>query len=371
MTALALITAVVLLADATDVEDERADVQERLDAERTAFDALKAQRQSVLTWLDTLERLSRESTARAQALERDVARLTAQVTAAKREGDALQVALREHERRLAPQVVALYRLQRHDTVASVLSAADFAALVKRDRALKTLVRRDVEAFDDVAISARHHRRLLRRIERFEASARTQAKALAVEHAVARSRLTRFNELVASLQAEQNTKSRVIAELEANERELAAMVAELSTATTASGFRSKKGHMPMPTTGLVEVGYGKVINPRFNTVTVQKGIDVRAAAGTPVVAVAQGTVAFAGWLKGYGNVVIVDHGSGYHSLYAHLASAAVEVGNAVEEGEQLGDVGDTGSLKGNYLYFEIRKQGQAVDPQPWLSPEEGP
>ncbi len=68
-------------------------------------------------------------------------------------------------------------------------------------------------------------------------------------------------------------------------------------------------------------------------------------------------------------MIVDHGGNFHSLYAHLANMQVEVGNAVEEGESIGQVGDTGSLKGSFLYFEIRKAGQAVDPLPWLKPEE--
>jgi septal ring factor EnvC (AmiA/AmiB activator) len=68
------------------------------------------------------------------------------------------------------------------------------------------------------------------------------------------------------------------------------------------------------------------------------------------------------------MVIVDHGANYHSLYAHLATSQVDVGTAVEEGETLGTVGDTVSLKGAYLYFEIRKGGQAVDPQPWLKQE---
>jgi murein hydrolase activator len=113
----------------------------------------------------------------------------------------------------------------------------------------------------------------------------------------------------------------------------------------------------------------VVNPRFNTVTVQKGIDIRAAEGAEVHAIGTGSVVFSGWLKGYGNLVIVDHGSAFHSLYAHLSNSQVDVGTAVEEGEKIGQVGDTGSLKGSYLYFEIRKGGQAVDPLPWLKPEE--
>ena len=148
-----------------------------------------------------------------------------------------------------------------------------------------------------------------------------------------------------------------------------MVNDLQSTVGSSGFRARKGQLSFPTKGLVEVGFGKVVNPRFNTVTVQKGIDIRAGEGTEVHTIGAGTVVYAGWLKGYGNLVIVDHGSNYHSLYAHLANSQVEVGNAVEEGEALGQVGDTGSLKGSYLYFEIRKAGQAVDPLPWLKPEE--
>jgi septal ring factor EnvC (AmiA/AmiB activator) len=164
-------------------------------------------------------------------------------------------------------------------------------------------------------------------------------------------------------------SRLIAELEQTEKELAGMVNDMQSTVGTSGFRARKGQLPFPTQGLVEVGFGKIVNPRFNTVTVQKGLDIRAAEGSVVHTVGSGNVVFAGWLKGYGNLVIVDHGGNFHSLYAHLANMQVEVGNAVEEGESIGQVGDTGSLKGSFLYFEIRKAGQAVDPLPWLKPEE--
>jgi septal ring factor EnvC (AmiA/AmiB activator) len=115
-----------------------------------------------------------------------------------------------------------------------------------------------------------------------------------------------------------------------------------------------------------VGFGKVVNPRFNTVTVQKGLDIRAPEGAPVTAVAPGKVVYAGWLRGYGNLLVLDHGGGYHSLVAHLAELGKAVGDGVQRGELLGTVGDTGSLKGAYLYFELRKRGQAVDPAPWLA-----
>ena len=78
-----------------------------------------------------------------------------------------------------------------------------------------------------------------------------------------------------------------------------------------------------------------------------------------------TIAFAGWLKGYGQLVIIDHGDHRHSLVGHLGRIDVSVGDAVQQGTAIGTVGDTGSLRGTVLYFEIRKRGVAVNPTAWL------
>jgi septal ring factor EnvC (AmiA/AmiB activator) len=114
-----------------------------------------------------------------------------------------------------------------------------------------------------------------------------------------------------------------------------------------------------------VGFGRVTDPRFKTVTLQNGVDIAAPAGAPVRAVAAGRVVHAGWFKGYGNLIIVDHGEGFHSLVAHLASMQTAMGEEVAAGAVLGTVGDSGSLKGPYLYFEVRERGRPVDPRVWL------
>ena len=90
-----------------------------------------------------------------------------------------------------------------------------------------------------------------------------------------------------------------------------------------------------------------------------------AAGVPVRAVYSGRVAFAGWYQGFGNLVILDHGEGYHTLYAHLADIRCAAEAVVAQGEILGPVGDTGSLVGPQLYFEVRVEGRAEDPRKWL------
>ena len=104
---------------------------------------------------------------------------------------------------------------------------------------------------------------------------------------------------------------------------------------------------------------------FGTATFRKGIEFGARAGDPVRGVADGIVRYAGWFRGYGKIVIVDHGESYFSVSGHLSDVAVSVGEAIHRGDRLGAAGDTGSLAGARLYFEIRQGGKALDPAEWL------
>ena len=118
---------------------------------------------------------------------------------------------------------------------------------------------------------------------------------------------------------------------------------------------------------IEVPFGPRRHPRFDSVTFHRGVDLRPKYGSSsaVRAVFWGRVAFVGWLTGYGETVILDHGKGWHSVYAHLRKVAVAEGQVLRSRARIGEVGDSGSLKGRYLYFEIRENGKARNPQEWF------
>jgi septal ring factor EnvC (AmiA/AmiB activator) len=133
----------------------------------------------------------------------------------------------------------------------------------------------------------------------------------------------------------------------------------------AGLTVKRGKIPWPVSGRIISPYGKYRNPEFNAVVENTGIQIQAPLGTPFRAVAAGTVRYADWFKGYGKLVILDHGKGYYSLYAQASELSVSEGQAVAAGQILGNVGDTGSLVGSSLYFEIRKDAVPQDPLRWL------
>jgi septal ring factor EnvC (AmiA/AmiB activator) len=353
------------------VDDQQAEVQARIEEERAELAALKSGKKDFLGLVDALERGARAQAARAAALEKEVVAARARVARSRAEQAAAEERLSKQEEAVAPRLVSLYRLTRQNQLATLSNAADFSALVRRERALSTVVGRDLEALESLNVQARLFRWRAQRLELEESVALELAHRLAIEQELAKARRAALQETVASLSKEETRVSKVVKELEQQDAALGELVREIEREGGDSHLKARKGHLPFPTKGMVEVVFGKVVNPRFNTVTVQKGIDIRAGQGEKVHAVAPGTVVYSDWLKGYGNLVIVDHGGQWHSLYAHLEGSEVEVGNEVEEGEDLGSVGDTGSLKGAYLYFELRKNGEAIDPLPWFDPETVP
>jgi septal ring factor EnvC (AmiA/AmiB activator) len=151
-----------------------------------------------------------------------------------------------------------------------------------------------------------------------------------------------------------------------ERDLADTMTNLAESAAAiSGFRDARGRLPWPAQGDVVTGFGRQRHPIYDTYTLSRGIEVGAPAGDPVTAVHAGRVAFADWYSGYGLLVIVDHGSNYFTLYGHLAQVAVRVNDRVDGGQLIGKVGETGSLTGANLYFEVREGADALNPTAWL------
>ena len=135
-------------------------------------------------------------------------------------------------------------------------------------------------------------------------------------------------------------------------------AQAGAGSTGTGVPSAAGFI-WPVNGPVVSGYG------WRWGRMHEGIDITASSGTPIWAAAAGTVIYAGWLGGYGNLVVVDHGNGLSTAYAHASAILVGVGQQVSQGETVSLVGSTGNSSGPHLHFEVRVNGAAVDPLLYL------
>jgi septal ring factor EnvC (AmiA/AmiB activator) len=163
------------------------------------------------------------------------------------------------------------------------------------------------------------------------------------------------------------------ELEDRARELARLMEKLQRQeiilpTPFIPLYERKGRLPWPVEGRVVTTFGVEKHPQFNTSTRNNGIDIAPLKKDAVVkAVHAGKVVYADYFQGYGNLLILDHGLSYYSLYGHCSSFLAAIGDLVEAEQPLAVAGDIGSLKGVTLYLEIRNKAKPLDPLKWLTP----
>jgi murein DD-endopeptidase MepM/ murein hydrolase activator NlpD len=161
-------------------------------------------------------------------------------------------------------------------------------------------------------------------------------------------------------------NRDLAELERQENQLLAESAAITGVINgSSGSGSGSGSLSWPVSGAVTSPFGWRIHPILGYKKFHTGIDIGVGYGVPIHAAGSGTVIYATWMGGYGNVIIIDHGNGLSTLYAHQSSLAVSTGAHVARGQTVGYVGSTGFSTGPHLHFEVRVNGNPVDPMGYL------
>jgi murein DD-endopeptidase MepM/ murein hydrolase activator NlpD len=385
---LVLSLVVVAPAAADDPSDEKAAVDARIASLQADIAASKA-REGVLTSqlsavVDELEGAQSavdEAEAAVGVLEtelvsararRDV--LTERLDAQTRKLERLRAEYAKAVAILEARVRAAYIDEPPDMLAFLVSASTFDEVIDNVELLTRIGRQDKRIARDVArardLAAAERRATI-------ATKRQQIATVAViadrtdEARAARDRLAGERDRLAAVESLKHsalTDSRETREgyldevdsLLAQSAVLAEQIrgAQRGAGTTGNGQPSAAG-LIWPCDGVVVSGFGM----RWGRM--HEGIDIGCAYGTPNRAAASGTVIYAGWLGGYGNLVVVDHGNGLSTAYGHASSILVAVGQSVSQGQTVSLVGSTGDATGPHLHFEVRVNGVAVDPFPYL------
>lgn len=339
-------------------------VQERRAALEKELQRLRGEERSLL---GDVERLDAEVRLRGEELHEARLHLEAAQTALDLTLARVRT-LDEELRRARPALMAraraLYKLGELSYLRLLLSVERPQDFLRGYRFVTALARRDKQRL----AAFRADQRALQ-ATRLDLERRTRV-ALDLRAELERRRRTlvdeqrRKSELLTRIVERKETHAAYVGELQEAEVQLERLVDGLAGAAPSVPVAAFRGLLAWPSEGPVRVPFGRRKHPRFDTYTVQNGVEIAAPAGAPVAAVHEGSVAFADRFRGYGLMVIVDHGAKHHSLYARLGSIAVAVGERVAAGQTLGAVGSDG-LEGPGLYFEMRFQGKAEDPAQWL------
>jgi murein DD-endopeptidase MepM/ murein hydrolase activator NlpD len=343
----------VLTSQLGAVVDELRAAESAVDQAQGSLDLLEDQLAEERERLDRLTALLEEQTRRLRILQAEYRR-------------AIQI--------LESRVRAVYIEEQPDVLSILVSAESFGDLIDSYEFVTRIglqdqqIARQVEAAKVKAAAKRrataHTRRLAAASVSVIAARTEEARVVRDELVSSRDTLAAARRLKRSALAEtRETREEHLEDLQAlaaQSEELAAAIrnAQAGAGSTGTGAPSAAGFI-WPVNGTVVSGYGM----RWGRL--HEGIDITASSGTPIWAAAAGTVIHAGWLGGYGNLVVIDHGNGLATAYAHASAILVGVGQSVAQGETVALVGSTGNSSGPHLHFEVRVNGVAVDPLLYL------
>ena len=355
-------------------------IKERLTASENELNAISRREQDVLDelnatgqLLDRVRRSVRETEAVLENLRVQIADIQARYS-------EMEKQIRTQETYAARRLSALYKLDWAGRVNFLATADSFSEFIHRKSSLERILGQDEALLDKLNQDQTALQVLMEQLNARKAEKRSLELTL-------KQRLARLNieqkkrgKLLAMIRAEKQLQAAVLESLKKAAQELDATLRDLDPATeaepdraaedgTAGGadqvFVSHKGLLSWPVKGKILSFFGPYQDEKYGIVNFQSGIDIQAERGEPIRAVADGHTIFSNWFKGFGNMVIVDHGDHYYTVYAHLEEVFKVKGDRVEKGEVIATVGDSDSLMGPALHFEVRHHGKPVDPLQWF------
>jgi murein DD-endopeptidase MepM/ murein hydrolase activator NlpD len=379
--ALAVPSAVAVAGAQTSPDDKREELQ-HLIGEASAQEAAALQellgirdRKGVIdARVAELDREAAAAEARLAPLEAEAARLAAEYGAVQARLGELQARLDSAQQALDRTAAQLYRSARVGASYDVVLASPPQEVIQGEHYLdhvsqqrRRIVRRVAELRDEIE----QQRQLVESQKAAADAAEAQAQAerdrvvqLRAEMEPARAEAASQEAAEAqALEGIQARKGEFEAELAALQAASDRISAQLRAGGSGPGAPGSCEARPVP--GGIVSGFGPRVHPILGSSRMHTGVDMSAGYGTPIHACRAGTVVIAGAQGGYGNTVVIDHGGGMATLYAHQSSIAVSVGQSVSSGEVIGYVGSTGMSTGPHLHFEVRLSGNPVDPTPYL------
>ena len=272
---------------------------------------------------------------------------------------------------IAKTLVALYKFGRVDFFQFLLQARDIESYAAESKHLTLLARHQENVLEAFLRSLEELRAAESALESKERDLAELVRAASLKKQELDSEARKSAALVRDIRRNRETFKQALDELAASAGELQKLMDKILSQEwvlpeTYVPLNERRGRLPWPLEGKVITAYGLERHPEFQTTVLNKGIEISPRRDRSLIlAVHTGKVVYADYFAGYGNVLIIDHGLTYYSLYGHCAEFLAAVGDMVKAGQPVAVVGDTGSLKGECLYFEIRQKTRALDPLQWL------
>ena len=377
-------------------QKNQADMKKKISQYNAIAKQKSKQSKTLLSQLSRLKQNANDSEEQISTLEKENNRLKASSNQLTTKINSLSASMAITLGQLRGRLLDIYKYtQDESTISIILSAREPHDAVNTAYMLRRFVHRDVYVLEELGRKERELTEARNQLEANRKKLAQQTNELKKKRDEFDSTIQKTDTLLKNVQKEQKKAESAAKELQAAQRAVGNKInalmkqkknarARTSTRTTTAKVTTVQGSkaaVPVKTTapvpaggvkslswpvnGVVTMQYGSRVHPTFKTKIFNSGIDIKAASGTAVKAAGPGEVLYQGWLRGFGQVVIIDHGGDLSTVYAHLGGASVREGASVKAGTVIGKVGNTGTDSAYGLHFEVRRGGSAVNPMNYL------
>jgi septal ring factor EnvC (AmiA/AmiB activator) len=352
-----------LMADSKTLEIHQAEIAQFTEQER-----------KIIEEMHRIDLALNNSKKKVAQLKKEIANLEKKLAETAQTSSDLEKKIQQTEAYASRRLVALYKLNQLGRLNFMAAANSFYDFIHRKTELETILKQDKAILNDYLenkATLKHMREQL---------AYQRSEKIDLEADVTRSMKTITQQmdtradLLRDIRKKKSLALAAIASLKKSADELTEKISGFKqefpsqapyAAASPQSFSDLKGLLIMPVNGKITDRFGQYTDTQFNIVNFRSGINIKAERGEPIRAVYKGVTLYANWFKGYGNLIIIDHGNHYYTLYAHAEELFKKKGDPVAAGEVVATVGDSGSLSGPVLHFEVRYHGKPIDPLPWL------
>ena len=398
--ALVMILAVNGLAFAANIDSQiksqqknQADMKKKIQQYNAIAKEKSKQSKNLLSQLSRLKQNANTSQEQITNLEQENSRLQASVSALSKNIENVSASMAIILENLRGRLLNMYKLsQEEQSLNLLLEAYEPHEAVNTAYMLRRFMRQDIAMLRELNLKEKELDEAKAKLEADKSQIAKQTSELKKKQEEFDSAVKKTDTLLKNVQSEQKKAESAAKELQSAQRAVGGKINSLmkqkknaqAKKTSSASSRTvggSKAAVPVktqssapkggvkslswPVNGTVTMQYGSRVHPTFKTKIFNSGIDIKAASGTQVKAAGPGEVLYQGWLRGFGQVVIIDHGGDLSTVYAHLGGASVREGAAVKTGTVIGRVGNTGTDSEYGLHFEVRKNGSAVNPMNYL------
>ena len=373
-------TPAYIMAEDEDLTNQLDSIQQQVNQQNAAKADAETVIGSVSEQLRQIEEQLRQATAELGTIKEQRVAVENDITLNERQLAEAQKRLEGRESVFYKRVRDIYINGRLSYLDVVIGSKDFSDFANRLEVLKRIIDSDITLINEIKKERSEIEAHKQKLEADRAKLVELEKAALAKQAEIEQKKAERNVVLQKAQNDRATAMQAIEELNASSAQVSAMLKERQAARAAAAAAAAQssggqgasdnwvqgtGQLGWPVSGEITSPYGYRVHPIWGTTIYHSGIDIGIDEGTPVHAADGGVVVWSGWMGGYGYAVVIDHGNGLSTLYGHNSELAVDEGQSVAKGQVISYAGSTGNSTGPHVHFEVRANGDPVDPMGYL------